>query len=75
MGRWFALGLVLLAAGLFGLGYFLHAEVVQLLWRLLSLFLLGTGLVIFVWMSRLSRAKKTEGPRDPVSDPADPSKP
>jgi len=74
-GRWFVLGLVLLAAALFGVGYFLHAEAVQLLWRILSLFLVASTLMIFLWMSHLSKATETKDLMDPVADPEDLSKP
>jgi hypothetical protein len=72
MGRWLASGLLLIAAVLFGLGYFLQPEVGRTLWITLSVLLPGSGLVAFFLASHVGRRERNQrsnqvdvGPEEP----------
>ena len=74
MGRWLALGLLLIAAVLFGLGYFLHAEAVRTLWITVSILLGGSGLVAFVLANHVSRRERNQRSNEVDGGPEEPPK-
>ena len=53
--RWFPLMPLTIGIGLFALGYFLDAEVVRVLWLVLSGIMILAGILGFIVMSVISR--------------------
>lgn len=53
--RWFPLMPLIIGIGLFALGYFLDAEVVRVLWMVLSGIVVLAGILCFIAMNVISR--------------------